>query len=167
MWEKQCERAERRRAAVGSQPRVWLPPNAKGPGIAIDTTIEPQGKYAYGREAAAAVHSAIKDDMKRGKVRVYSNPSGQVGKWERIQHKRCKGFVHCNGRTGRCYNYIGPKDHRFRCALYDWCCDYLYCGCSISKSVLGSNRCSWAHRIYAWLRYSAMASICKIDQRKK
>ena len=107
--EKQCERAERRRyCAVGSQPRVWLPSNAKGPGIRTDLS-ESGSKCAYGREAAAALHSAIKDDMKNGKATVYSNPNGHVGRWEPIQHKRCKGFVRCNGLTGRCYNMMGPK----------------------------------------------------------
>ena len=104
--EKQLKRAERRRYCAGGEPRVWLPSNAKGPGI----RTEYEGrKFAYGREAAAALHSAIKNDMKNGKATVYSNPNGHVGVWGPIQHKRCKGFVRCNRLTRRCYNMMGPK----------------------------------------------------------
>ena len=84
--EEEQDRRRKEKEAYFSEERrrkgrkIWLPSNAKGPGI---ETLEFGNKHAYGREAAAALHSAIKDDMKKGKVRVYSNPSGQVGKWER------------------------------------------------------------------------------------
>jgi hypothetical protein len=125
--EEEQDRRRKEKEAYFSEERrrkgrkIWLPSNAKGPGIRTDLS-ESGSKCAYGREAAAALHSAIKDDMKNGKATVYSNPTGHVGRWDSMQHKRCKGFVHCEEKllsgalcssTRRCHNFMGPKTHRF------------------------------------------------------
>jgi hypothetical protein len=148
----QLKRAERRRYCAGGEPRVWLPSNAKGPGI---RTEYEGSKFAYGREAAAALHSAIKDDMKNGKATVYSNPNGHVGLWKPIQHKRCKGFVRCNGLTGRCYNMMGPKrcgwqqcyGHEEWVGEGDLCKDCAE-GSLVEKKVVANNELGWVRKQY-------------------
>ena len=77
--------------------KIYLPDNAEGPGIKQDIY---KSKYGYGREAAVALHSAIKNDLKNGKFTVYNNKTGDS--WEPTNTKRCKGFVCQDGETYRC-----------------------------------------------------------------
>ena len=72
--------------------KIYLPDNAEGPGIKQDIY-----KYGYGREAAMALHSAIKNDIKNGKSTVYYYRKTGCS-WG----KRCKGFVCQDGKTYRC-----------------------------------------------------------------
>jgi hypothetical protein len=88
--------------------KIGLPRNAKGPGI---ETTEYGSKYAYGGEAAAALHSLIKDDIKNGKSTTYCfQRYGFKGSWMPTSSdsapisdsRRCQGFVSRNGWVNRC-----------------------------------------------------------------
>ena len=89
--------------------RINLPSNASGPGVCGGVN----NKYAYGGEAAAALHSLIKDDIKNGKSTTYCFRRGinrDKGSWmPKNYYRRCHGFVSRNGWVNRC-PYVTEKE---------------------------------------------------------
>ena len=102
--------------------RIDLPRNASGPGVCDFVqgsswyagrleTFKIQQKHACGGEAAAAMHSVIKDDIKNGKsTTYYFHTNGVKGSWiptssdsaPMSDSRRCQGFVSRNGWVKRC-----------------------------------------------------------------
>ena len=76
------KKSKKRRVVPASRKKEGAKNETEGPGIEFD---EGQRKHTCGREAAAALHSAVKDDNKKWEATVHSNPDGKLGK--PMQHK--------------------------------------------------------------------------------
>jgi hypothetical protein len=132
--EEEAERKwqERMRICGG---KIYLPHNAEGPGI---ETEEYGSKYGYGREAAAAMHSLIKDDIKNGKSTTYTYQG--AGGWQQLRRKRCQGFVYQNGEVGRCTFYFEGEGNFCKCcAPSKQCQRFTY---TVSHDSVKSHRCT-------------------------
>ena len=95
--EKIRKEHERRRMQGG---KIYLPRNANGPGVRGGV----HWNHAYGGDAAAALNSLIKDDIKNGKSTTYCfDSNGVQGSWKpKSSTRRCQGFVSRDGWVKRC-----------------------------------------------------------------
>ena len=98
--EKKIRKEQKRRSKRMKGAEISLPRNAVGPGV------HDGGWWneACGGDAAAAMNSLIKDDIKNGKSTTYCYDSNGVrGSWKpKISYARCQGFVSRKGQVGRC-----------------------------------------------------------------
>jgi hypothetical protein len=132
--------------------KIGLPRNTEGPGVETDSA---GNKYAYGREAAAAMHSIIKNDIKNGKSTVYEYGSTLFGnvdvRWQpevkRPELKRCKQFV--RKRLGKTVRYSSKGETKVgRCPNStggDLCRE-----CRQKKREAAEEMAKWENRKRLW-----------------
>ena len=112
--EEKIHKEQERRRKLRGECTVYLPANAEGPGIEVTSNafyIKHGAKHGNGRDAAAALHSMIKDDIKNGKSTTYRcygyGDSGVSPSWK--PYKQCKGVVVWNEGGCRRWNWKGDK----------------------------------------------------------